>query len=256
MRRIDHISDLHFNRIDPAATAALLDRLNEDPADLVAVSGDLTMRARRREYAAAAEFLRALRAPWIAVPGNHDITAYWPWERFLVPFGRWQEAVGATTEPDWIDPEIAVLGLNTVSRGGLWHSWADGAVHRRALLRLLRRLRGLPRGPVRIVLAHHPFLAPSWAPETTLVRGAPRALRALARSGVRLILAGHLHRGYVSDFDVAATHRHRLTVLQAGSATSLRLRGEANAYNRIIVEAGNVSWTVSRWTGTAWMEAA
>ena len=254
MRRIDHISDLHFNRIDAAATAALLDRLNADPADLVAVSGDLTMRARRREYAAAAEFLAALRAPWIAVPGNHDITAYWPWERFLAPFGRWQEAIRPTTEPEWVDSEVAVLGLNTVSRGGIRHNWSDGAVHRRALLRLLRRLRTLPQGPVRIVLAHHPFLAPPWAPETTLVRGAPRALRALARSGVRLILAGHLHRGYVGDFDVMATRRHRLTVLQAGSAISSRLRGEPNAYNRLRVESGQVSWTVSRWDGLAWAE--
>ena len=123
MRRIDHISDLHFGRVDDAVVAGLLAELNAAPADLVAVSGDLTMRARRREYAAAAEFLRALKAPWIAVPGNHDIPYYDPWERFTNPYARWRRFIQDDIEPAWVDQEIAVLGLNTVSRGGLRMNW-------------------------------------------------------------------------------------------------------------------------------------
>jgi len=252
MRVIDHISDLHFDRIDARAADALIERLNADPAHLVAVSGDLTMRARRREFRAARDFLARLRAPWIAVPGNHDITAYYPWERFLDPFGRWEAMVAPDTEPVFQDEEIQVVGLNTVSRGGLHLSWENGKVPRAGLLRALRRLRRLPEGPFRIVVAHHPFLAPPEDPGTPVVRRGERALRDLACGGVRLVLSGHLHVGYAGTHDIRAEEGDRLTVLQAGSAISTRLRGEANAYNRVVVEDGRARWTSHHWDGEAW----
>ena len=110
MRRIAHISDLHFCRTDPAAVEALAAELNADPPDLVAVSGDLTMRARSREFRAARAFLDGLRAPVLAVPGNHDITSYWLHERLLDPLGRWRRFIAEEPEPVWADGEIAVVG--------------------------------------------------------------------------------------------------------------------------------------------------
>lgn len=252
MRRIDHISDLHFCRVDKRATDALLVRLNEDPADLVVVSGDLTMRARRHEYRAARDFLNGLTSPWLAVPGNHDITAYYPWERFLDPFGRWRGMVADETEPMFEDEEIQVIGLNTVSRGGLHLQWENGKIPRAGLLRLLRRLRRLEEGRFRIVVAHHPFLAPPEGPGTPTVKRGERALRDLARGGVRLVLSGHLHVGYHNTHLIRAEEGEALTVLQAGSATSTRLRGEANAYNRIVVEEGRARWVAHHWDGEAW----
>ncbi len=104
MRRIAHVSDLHFCRTNPAVVEALVAELNADPPDLAAVSGDLTMRARRREYRAARAFLDRLRAPVLAVLGNHDITAYWLHERFLDPLGRWRRFIAEEPEPVWADP--------------------------------------------------------------------------------------------------------------------------------------------------------
>ncbi|HEY8613023.1 MAG TPA: metallophosphoesterase [Roseomonas sp.] len=252
MRVIDHISDLHFCRVDQRVVDALLARLNADPAHLVVISGDLTMRARRGEYRAARAFLDALRPPWLAVPGNHDITAYYPWERFLDPFGRWQALIAQETEPVFEDEEIQVVGLNTVSRGGLHLQWENGVVPRAGLLRALRHLRRLPEGPFRIVVAHHPFLAPPDEPGTPIVRRGERALRDLARGGVRLVLSGHLHVGFHNIHKIQAEEGDQLTVLQAGSATSTRLRGEANGYNRVVVENRRARWTTHHWDGETW----
>ena len=252
MRRIDHISDLHFGRVDDAVVAGLLAELNAAPADLVAVSGDLTMRARRREYAAAAEFLRALKAPWIAVPGNHDIPYYDPWERFTNPYARWRRFIQDDIEPAWVDQEIAVLGLNTVSRGGLRMNWADGTVHLGGLSRLLERLRALPDGTVRIIVAHHPFLAPPWAPDTVLAGRARKALAVLSRAGVRLVLSGHLHRTYTSQYENIVAEGSGLQIVSAGSATSVRLRNEVNTYNRITIAPGGIDCEPRAWNGQGW----
>jgi 3',5'-cyclic AMP phosphodiesterase CpdA len=263
MRVVDHISDLHFSRIDTAAAEGLIEALNADPAHLVAVSGDLTMRARTREYRAAAEFLARLKAPWMAVPGNHDITAFYPWERFFDPFGRWHKYVSPQTEPLWQDEEIAVVGLNTVIRADWNLKWEGGRVPRHGLNNLLERLDALPKNLFRIVVAHHPFLAPEERPDTPLARHAAPALERLAKAGVRLILSGHLHRDYVRLHRGAAGERtgllrrqiQDLLVVQAGSAISTRLRGDPNAYNRIVVEKNAARIEPRRWNGEGWVAA-
>ncbi len=106
MRRIAHISDLHFGRTDPAVVEGLVDELNRAPPDLIIASGDFTMRARRREYAEARAFLARLSAPWVAVPGNHDIAHFKLFSRFFHPFRRYRNFIHAETEPTFLDDEI------------------------------------------------------------------------------------------------------------------------------------------------------
>ena len=86
------------------------------------------MRARSREFRAARAFLDRLRAPVLAVPGNHDITSYWLHERFLDPLGRWRRFIAEEPEPVWADGEIAVVGVNTASRAGAFLDWSQGRV--------------------------------------------------------------------------------------------------------------------------------
>ncbi|MDQ3776050.1 MAG: hypothetical protein M3461_17705 [Pseudomonadota bacterium] len=56
----------------------------------MAVSGDLTERARSGQFKAARAFLEALCARWIVVPGNHHLPLYNLFARFLRPLANYR----------------------------------------------------------------------------------------------------------------------------------------------------------------------
>jgi 3',5'-cyclic AMP phosphodiesterase CpdA len=255
MHRIAHLSDLHFGAELPDVVAALTEELNRDPPDLIAISGDLTMRARRREFTAARAFIDGLRAPVLAVPGNHDIVSYWLPERFTEPYARWRDFISPQTEPVFQDRRIGVVGLNTARRAGLYLDWSRGRVGHTRLARAEARLAAMPAGLVRIVVAHHPFLPPRAAPGARTVGGAARALEAFARQRVRLVLSGHLHVGDVAE--PAAAVPGGPTVVLSATSTSHRLRGEPNAFNEIrIAPDGSVAVHARAWDGARWAAVA
>ncbi|MGG5821131.1 metallophosphoesterase family protein [Falsiroseomonas sp. HW251] len=250
MTRIAHLTDLHFGAEDLAVVAALVEDVAAAAPDLVAVSGDLTQRARHGEFHAAVQFLRALGAPVLAVPGNHDVTPFDLFERFADPWHRWRRHVGKETEPVWMDDEVAVIGLNTARRGGLYLNWARGVVGRARLARLEARLAAIPPHLFRIVVAHHPFAAPALNPAARLVGGAAPALAAFARHDVRMVLSGHLHLP-----DVAPVAGARMMLVQGATATSHRLRGAPNAWHLVTVEQAEARVISRRWDGVRWISA-
>lgn len=250
MTLIAHLSDVHFGAENPVVLEALVVELNGGSFDLIVISGDLTMGARRWEFRAARHFIDRLRAPVLAVPGNHDISPYRLWERFTDPYAGWRAAISEETEPDWRDERVAVVGLNTTRRIGLHWDWSRGRFTNARLRRLLGRFAALPAGLVRVVVAHHPLLPPESGPTATVAFGARHALETLAEAGVSLVLAGHLHRGYTR---LAATGSKSPMILQGATATSNRLRGEPNAYNRVhIAVNGQISVDVRTWDGVRW----
>lgn len=257
MTRIVHLSDLHFDRVDPVIVGALRAEINADPPDLVAVSGDLTQRAHRQEYQRAAEFLRSLRAPVLAVPGNHDISYIHLLQRFADPFQRWRRYISRELEPTWRDDTVAVLGLNTARRAALSLDWSNGRFGMRQLVRFRKRCDVLPERLVRIVVAHHALHPPDHEPDLDIVGRADMALETFRSLGVWLVLAGHHHRGYMHGHEPVMDRSHGLLVLQVSTATSTRLRGEPNAYHLIDVDkSGEVAITVRAWDGHSWREIA
>jgi 3',5'-cyclic AMP phosphodiesterase CpdA len=231
-RVVVHLSDLHFGRDDRRVVRALHDAVWTLSPSLVAVSGDLTQRARRAQFLRARAFLNGLPRPHLVVPGNHDLPLYNLVARVFYPLGGYTTYITRDLQPMFVDGPLWVVGINTTRPS----AWKSGGVDPVALERLRASLRSAPPASIRILVAHHPFDAPEQNPAST------DALTALTSAGIDVFLTGHLHASYTGH----TAHRYNAggrtaVVVEAGTATSTRLRTEANAFNVIRVGADSIA---------------
>lgn len=233
MRTIAHISDLHFGRVDCATLPALATSIAAAGPDVVVVSGDLTQRARRREFADARGFLDTLPHPQIVVPGNHDVPLYDVVSRSFAPMTKYRQYISDDLEPFYADDEIAVQGINTARS----LTFKGGRINRAQLARSCARLEGRAAEITRIIVTHHPFDVPDTERAGSVVGRAGMAMAAFARCRIDMILAGHLHvsrtRSSAVRYKIAG---YSALLVQAGTATSSRRRGELNSWNLIRIE--------------------
>jgi 3',5'-cyclic AMP phosphodiesterase CpdA len=246
LRRIAHLSDLHFGRHDPVIAESLIEDLRRSRPDLVVISGDLTQRARRSEFIAARDFLARLSAPTIAVPGNHDVPLYNVIRRTFRPLTRFARYITAAEQPFFADAEIAVLGLNTARSLAV----ANGRISRAQMAAILAAFRDVASTSLRALVTHHPLLPAPHAPERSVVGRAESALSAIAEAGVELFLTGHHHRSFTGELiDQPLTARRSILVSEAGTAISTRRRAEANSYNVITIDGREVGYERRAWSG-------
>src|SRR6185503_12284158 len=203
MRTIAHVSDLHFGREDPRVVEAVLEDLAASRPHLVVVSGDLTQRARRREFQAARAFLDRLPSPALVVPGNHDIPLFDLARRFFRPLERYKRFVTDDLSPLFHDEDLAVLGVNTARS----NVWKNGRVSHAQIETIRAHFAPLPQRMTKVLVTHHPFLAPPGTAGHRLVGRGLQALQAAEACGVDLLLAGHLHVGFTGD-----VRAHYLTI--------------------------------------------
>jgi 3',5'-cyclic AMP phosphodiesterase CpdA len=252
MTTLAHISDLHFGTESPEIVEGLLEDLASVEPSLVVVSGDLTQRARRKEFVAARLFLDRIPFPRLVVPGNHDIPLFDLVTRFARPLARFRRYIAEDVDPFFSTDAVAVLGMNTARS----NTWKDGRISLAQIDDLRRRLCPLPPHVSKVLVTHHPFLPPPGDPSPPLVGRAAEALRAAEACGVDLVLAGHLHRGYTGDI---RTHhvdiRRGILVAQAGTAVSHRVRNETNGYNVIQLSSQRLAFTLRVWDGRGFREA-
>ena len=225
--RLLHLSDLHVGteeepRLEPGLES-LIDRV--DP-ELIVASGDLTHRGRPEQHDRAAEFLRGLGRPVLAIPGNHDIP-YTPIARFTSTFEQF-ERHWETTEPVHRSDSLFVVGLNSV-RPWLQQS---GRLRRAQLKRVCELLPEAAPTALRVVVLHHHLLGAPWRSRKKPVARRSRVLAALVDAGAELVLAGHIHQAAVSErheFEVVTGDIRGVTVSIAPGLGQPRpdRRGEA-----------------------------
>ncbi len=247
MRRIVHISDLHFGRVDPALIDPLLASLVRLEPNVVAVSGDLTQRATSAQFRAARDFLLRIPFPQVVVPGNHDIPLWNVYRRFARPLDRYRRYISAEAEPVYADDRLFVLGLNSARS----LAWKEGRISHAQIARLRERLCRLDPQVFKVLVVHHPFVPHEEAPagkDFGAVGRAEQALAALEHCGADLILAGHLHRSYARQ--TAAFYRlarRSILVVQSGTTLSDRTRAERNSFNVIDVRPDGADITIHTW---------
>ncbi len=228
MRTIVHLSDLHFGRIDPTLIEPLVRAVNEIQPDVVAVSGDLTQRARSHQFREARAFLDRLPQPQIVVPGNHDVPLYNVFSRLFVGLEKYRRYISSDLRPCYADQEMVVCGINTARS----LTFKGGRINEDQVAWLREKLCAYQDQAVKVLVSHHPFDLPEGHHERNLVGRARMAMEALASCGADLFLAGHLH---VSHTGHTATrykiYGHSALVVQAGTASSTRGRGETNSFN-------------------------
>lgn len=245
MRTIVHLSDIHFGHVDEATIEPLIESVTSIKPDVVAVSGDLTQRARSEQFKEARAFLDRLPKPQIVVPGNHDVPLYNVFARFLHPLTKYKRYITNNLQPFFADDEIAILGINTARS----LTFKGGRVNEEQVTTMREMLCPLGNKVVKIVVTHHPFDLPEGHDESDLVGRAKMAIESLSDCGADVFLAGHLHVSHTGN----TAKRYRLNgkiaalVIQAGTATSTRGRGESNSFNVIRINYPRLSVERHEW---------
>jgi 3',5'-cyclic AMP phosphodiesterase CpdA len=249
MRRIAHVSDLHFGAHDPAVVEALVAAVRAAEVDLVVASGDFTQRATEAQFRAARAMLERLPAPALVVPGNHDVPLTDPLARLFAPLAAYRRLLAPAGVTRFADAEIVVAGIETPRR----FTGKNGRISREQAEALPALLAGDER-TVRILVTHHPLALPDGSPGLALAFRAGKARAAILAAGADMLLSGHYH---VSAHGAAEPHVEgggRLLVVHAGTAVSVRRRGEGNHFNLIEVSPEAAAIAVMGFAGRAFVE--
>jgi 3',5'-cyclic AMP phosphodiesterase CpdA len=255
MARLVHLSDLHFGAHDEDLVEAVAHGVDELKPDLVVISGDFTQRARTEQFKEACRFLEQLREAGhevIGVPGNHDVPLYDVLRRFLSPLTRYRRFIDDTLCPFIELPGVAVLGINTARS----LTFKDGRISEEQVDFIRETFSRTPAESVRILVTHHPLFALKVGEELERAIGRQEmALDAVEEAGVDMLLAGHNHHASSQDAGDLVTRAGGALVVQAGTATSTRVREQEQSFNTIDIADGSVTVTVNAWKEEAFVPA-
>ena len=253
MARIAQLSDVHFGANDPKIVAGAEAWLQQQRPDLVIISGDFTQRARVEQFREASAWLNRLRADGfniLAVPGNHDVPLYDVMRRFAAPLDRYKRYISNDLCPWFENDEVAVLGINTARSLTI----KDGRINREQMRIIEERFAPVAPEKTRILVTHHPLFAMPIGEGGELSEAVGRhddAIAAVCKAGVHIALAGHFHRTYAESARKMVVNAGPALVIQAGTATSTRLRNaELQSFNWIHTHCNNeIELQVIVWDG-------
>jgi len=247
--RLVHLSDLHFGAHDEELVEAVEQQVDQLKPELVVISGDFTQRARTEQFRQACEFLERLRERGhevIGVPGNHDVPLYDVLRRFLSPLARYRRFIDETLCPFVELPDVAVLGINTARS----LTFKDGRMNKQQVEFIRETFARVASDKMRVIVTHHPLFALEVGGEVERAIGRQElALDAVEESGVDMVLAGHAHHASSQDAGDLVTRAGGVLVVQAGTATSTRVREQEQSFNTIDIAGASTTITVHAWNG-------
>ena len=228
MTLLFHLSDIHFGLENGRALDWVRQEIASRRPDAVAITGDFTMRARHREFAAACRWVQSLAVPVTIEAGNHDLPYFNLVERFTAPYRRFR-GIEHVLERELELPGLAIVPLKTTARMQPRFNWSKGWVTADALARCLAAIDALPPGTRALVAAHHP-LREVGTKGTALTRGGARALGELARRpAVLAVLSGHVH----DPFDLTERTADGPVRMVGAGTLSQRLRSTPPSFNEL-----------------------
>ena len=228
------VSDPHFGTEQPEVLQALERLAHALAPQAVLLSGDITQRATRRQFAAARAFADRLAAPVVAIPGNHDIPLFQLAARVFSPYGRYTEAFGTDLEPVFACDDWLVVTVNTTR----WYRHEDGEVSPAQVERVAARLANAKPRQLRVVVTHQPVLVTRPEDRQNRLHGREAAVARWTAAGADLIVGGHIHLPFVRPLDEHFQGCPPTAwAVQAGTAVSTRVRWDApNSVNVLRTE--------------------
>jgi 3',5'-cyclic AMP phosphodiesterase CpdA len=255
-----HCSDLHFGHPAVPEQYEAMEALIQDRRfDVVAISGDLSQRARSGEFQRARAFIRHAErvSRVICIPGNHDVQ----WWKAPLGFGD-EKALFATyrryidedIEPVLRIPGVTLAGLNTshgVVRQSLTWRLRDisiiGIIRRSQIERLREVFAASPADDVRVVVMHHNPVKGELSQRHGL-KDTKRALGAFADMEVDLVLCGHDHQEAIHYIE----HTKKGTVISTAGTISNRMRGgRPSSVNNISITSESIEVSTLVWNAAS-----
>lgn len=250
---IVHLSDLHFGGFADLKQIEALDSfLPALHPTAVAVSGDLSQRARHGEFQAAHLFLQRLRAvaPTLVVPGNHDIE-WWKSPLGLLgeqrKYAKYTRYFGTDLRPVLEVPGAVIAGALSsygMAFGSLTLRIGDTAVKghlpKSETDRVKKIFDAVPPGVARVMVLHHNVLAGGLSRRMGLARWRSAHKRLLA-TGADLILSGHDHQEGAGQIQGA------LAVSTSGTHSSRVRGGRPSVFNLVRIDPQAVHIQHFRW---------
>lgn len=235
MTRLFHVSDVHFGREDREAIAWFDDLVHREQPDAVIMTGDLTLQARRSEFASGLAWLQGLGVPATVEVGNHDLPYFNLYERFFRPYRRYLSVERMIETPLEL-PGVTIVPMVTTARFQWRFNWSKGYVAKRELAKALALTKAAPKGTRVFVACHHPLIEPHTRMSAQTHHGA-EALQALAEAGAQAVLTGHVH----DPFDIAHNvGGHTIRLIGAGTLSE-RTRDTPPSFNEIRIGAEGFS---------------
>ncbi|HEX5971960.1 MAG TPA: metallophosphoesterase [Gemmatimonadaceae bacterium] len=257
MTTVFHCSDLHFGHpAVPEQYEAMEALIAERRYDVVAISGDLSQRARSGEFQRARAFIRhaSQHSKVICIPGNHDVQ----WWKSPLGLGddravlaTYRRFISEDIEPVLRVPGATFAGLNTshgVTRQTLTWNLRDisiiGIVRRAQVDRLRSVFAESPAGDARVVVMHHNPMKGELSQRHGL-KNTRRALGAFADLGVDLVLCGHDHQEAIHYIE----HTKKGTVISTAGTVSNRMRGgRPSSVNSIRITPEQIEVSTLLWS--------